>query len=586
VIPQDFLQTLLDRVDIVDVIEAYVPLRKAGANYVARCPFHSEKTPSFTVSQGKQFYHCFGCAAHGTAIGFLMEYAGLDFVDAVRDLAARVGMKVPDTAQVDSRRQDTDPDALCTVMERAWPYYRTALKSSERAVAYLKGRGLTGEVAARYGLGYAPDEWRNLAACFTHYEDPLLVRAGLVIDTDGGRRYDRFRDRIMFPIFSGRGRVIAFGGRVLDKGEPKYLNSPETPLFAKGTELYGLVQARQAIRDSGRVLVVEGYMDVIALAQHGVGYAVATLGTAVSGTQIRKLVRMAERVIFAFDGDEAGRKAAVRALEQSLPLFEDGKRVDFLFLPSGEDPDSYIRQHGGSGFEALLEAALPLSEFFVRELLGRTEVSSVEGKAKLMQIASPWLREIHAPFLGHLLRRRIAELAGMSDQEAGRLLGRAPASTSAGKRRILPLPSPARTALLCLLAKPELAVRIDPALLMEGDAYASALGRLLEFAEKAPNLRTARDMAEVLGDTAEGDLVRQAAGEVMTWPEDYDVMADLEGALSSLRSEAGRRMSRQIESRKPSELSAEEKAAYLDSLRKRKNSTFGGDGEGNEPSDQ
>jgi DNA primase len=516
-----------------------------------------------------------------------MEYAGLDFVDAVADLAARVGMAIPDSVGTNSRRRETDTDALLTVMANAWRYYKTALKSSERAVAYLKGRGLTGEVAARYGLGYAPDEWRNLAACFAHYEDPVLVRAGLVIDTEGGRRYDRFRDRIMFPIFSGRGRVIAFGGRVLDKGEPKYLNSPETPLFAKGTELYGLVQARQAIRDSGRVLVVEGYMDVIALAQHGVGYAVATLGTAVSGTQIRKLIRMAERVVFAFDGDDAGRKAAVRALEQSLPLFEDGKRLDFLFLPSGEDPDSYIRQHGCSRFEALLEAALPLSEFFTRELLGRTEVSSVEGKARLMQIASPWLKEIHAPFLGHLLRRRIAELAGLSDREAGRLLGRAPAPQPAGKRHALPLPSPARTLLLCLLAKPELAARIDRGLLLEGDAYASALRGLLEFAEKAPNLRTARDMAEVLGDTPEGDLVRQAAGEVMTWPEDYDVMADLEGALSSLHSEAGRRMGRQIESRKPSELSAEEKAAYLGSLRRRKNSTFsGGQGGENEPSDQ
>jgi DNA primase len=583
-IPPDFLQTLLDRVDIVDVIEPYVPLKKSGANYAARCPFHSEKTPSFTVSQSKQFYHCFGCGAHGTAIGFLMEYAGLGFIDAVKDLAARVGMQVPESAQMPARHGDNDQAPLFAAMENAWHCYKSALKKSDRAIEYLKGRGLTGEIAGRYGIGYAPGEWRNLDSAFQNYGDPVLARAGLVVESESGRRYDRFRDRIMFPIFNVRGRVIAFGGRVLDQGEPKYLNSPETALFEKGTELYGLTQARQAIRDSGRVLVVEGYMDVIALAQHGVGYAVATLGTAVSVTQVRKLIRMADWVIFAFDGDEAGRKAALRAMEQSLSLFEDGKRLDFLFLPGGEDPDSFVRAHGKTGFETLVETAMPLSEFLIKELLARTEVSSVEGRARLLQLAGPWLKEIRAPYLGRLLRDRIAGMAGVPEREAGRLLGIADQPRRLGKGPRMALPSITRALLNCLMAKPELASEVDPGLL-PNDEYAETLRRLLEIMATTPNLRTARDVAEVLGESQHGNLVRQAAGEILNWPEDYDVVADFRHALSTLRTEAGRRISRQYGQRKPSEMSVEEKAAYLDASRMSKPGgadTEEGDGEAGE----
>ncbi|TAN80471.1 MAG: DNA primase, partial [Gallionella sp.] len=308
-IPKSFIQDLLNRLDIVDVVERYVPLKKAGANFVACCPFHNEKSPSFTVSQTKQFYHCFGCGAHGTAIGFVMEHAGLGYVEAIEELARGIGLKVPHERPAASEAhqktgQKIAPD-LYEVMQTATRYYREQLKLSQRAIDYLKQRGLSGEIAAKFGIGYSPDGWQNLAAAFPDYQDAALAETGLVISVEEGKRYDRFRDRIMFPIINVRGQVIGFGGRVLDKGEPKYLNSPETPLFEKGRELYGLFQAQKAIRAGRQVLVVEGYMDVVALAQHGVEYAVATLGTATTPYHVQKLLRLAEHIVFCFDGDKA-----------------------------------------------------------------------------------------------------------------------------------------------------------------------------------------------------------------------------------------------------------------------------------------
>src|SRR5688500_9831487 len=372
-IPQEFIQSLLGRVDIVDVVDRYVKLKKAGANFSACCPFHTEKTPSFTVSPAKQFYHCFGCGAHGNAIGFLMAYAGMGYVDAVKDLAASVGMQVPESrprSPEEAAKKEREPD-LYAVMEKAMEFYRGELKKSPRAIDYLKGRGLTGEVAARFRIGYAPDDWQGLKKTFDDYSSSSLVEAGLVIEGEG-KRYDRFRDRIMFPILSARGAVIGFGGRVLGEGEPKYLNSPETPLFEKGREVYGLAQARDAIRAAGRVLVVEGYMDVVALAQYGVGYAVATLGTATTPVHVTKLLRLTDELVFSFDGDAAGRKAAWRALEVSLPLALDHKPIKFLFLPGGEDPDTYVRKHGKPAFEALVGKATVLSEFLLGELRGQS----------------------------------------------------------------------------------------------------------------------------------------------------------------------------------------------------------------------
>ncbi|HEY7788091.1 MAG TPA: DNA primase, partial [Casimicrobiaceae bacterium] len=345
-IPNDFIQTLLARVDIVDVIDRLVPLRKAGANYQACCPFHSEKTPSFTVSPTKQFYHCFGCGAHGTAIGFLIEYAGKSFPEAVEALARDAGLEVPRVDKPGEREQREESQDLCEILLAAARFYRAQLKDAPTAIDYLKRRGLTGAVAAHFGIGFAPGGWQNLATPFPAYDNPALEAAGLVIAGENGKRYDRFRDRVMFPIHDTRGRVIAFGGRVLLDGEPKYLNSPETAVFSKGKELYGLYLARNAIRDAGRVVVVEGYMDVVALAQHGIGYAVATLGTATTSMHAQKLFRLADSVVFCFDGDAAGRKAAWRALENTLPLLSDGKEARFLFLPDGEDPDDFVRRRG------------------------------------------------------------------------------------------------------------------------------------------------------------------------------------------------------------------------------------------------
>lgn len=430
-IPNDFIQTLLARVDIVEVIDRYVPLKKAGANYAACCPFHGEKTPSFTVSPTKQFYHCFGCGAHGTAIGFLMEHAGKSFPDAVEELARDAGLEVPRVERPGEREERRALDDLTDRLATAATFYRGALKASPRAIEYLKSRGLTGAIAARFAIGYAPDEWTALERAFPDYQDASLETAGLVVRGDGGKRYDRFRDRIMFPIHDARGRIVGFGGRVLDRGEPKYLNSPETPLFSKGRELYGLWLARNAIRDAGRVVVVEGYMDVVALAQHGVEYAVATLGTATTDAHAQKLLRLTDSVVFCFDGDAAGRKAAWRALENTLPVLADGKNARFLFLPDGEDPDDYVRRRGRAAFEDALAQATPLSDFLIAELSARHPPTSDEGRAALVAAARPLVSQLAAPVLAALVTRRIAEIAGLSEAQIAPIV-QAPARPRAG----------------------------------------------------------------------------------------------------------------------------------------------------------
>lgn len=414
-IPQSFIQDLLGRVDIVDVIEQAVPLKRAGTNLVACCPFHNEKSPSFTVSPSKQFYHCFGCGAHGTAISFLMEHHGMGFIDAVRDLAQRVGMVVPEIQRSEAQEAAARAaPALTELLARAAKFYKDQLKRSSAAIDYLKRRGLTGDVAAKFGLGYAPDGWQNLAVVFGDYQSPQLLEAGLVIASDEGRRYDRFRDRIMFPIVNPRGDIIGFGGRVLGGGEPKYLNSPETPVFEKGRELYGLFQARQAIRRENRVIVVEGYMDVVALAQHGVGNAVATLGTATTPHHLQKLLRQADRVTFCFDGDGAGRRAAWRALEVSLPVLVDGKQVQFLFLPESDDPDTYVRAHGAEAFQRLVAQAEPLSSFMLRELQSRVDMGTPEGKAAFLKEADALTAQITARNLARAMKDAVARAAGLA----------------------------------------------------------------------------------------------------------------------------------------------------------------------------
>ena len=503
-IPDSFKQDLLNRVDIVDVVQRYVQLRKAGANYVGLCPFHNEKTPSFSVSPTKQFYHCFGCGVHGNAIGFLMAYASMGYVDAVKDLASQVGMQVPEPqprSPEAAARKEREPD-LYAIMEKAMAFYRAELKKSPRAIDYLKGRGLTGEIAARYRMGYAPDDWQALKGVFPEYEDKSLVEVGLVVQNEG-KRYDRFRDRVMFPILSARGAVIGFGGRILDKGEPKYMNSPETPLFEKGRELYGLPQARDAIRAAGRVLVVEGYMDVVALAQYGVGNAVATLGTATTPIHVSKLLRVTEELVFCFDGDAAGRKAAWRALEVSLPLAPDQKPIRFLFLPEAEDPDTYVRKHGRDAFEARVREAETLSQFLLAQLRSESDLRTAEGRARFVSMAKPHIQKITAPALRLQITNEIARLSQVGDGEINRLLElpRRPSfSRPAPRRAAYDAPtSPEWSLLTALLADLSLVEHIDPGHLDTERAETRALVAIRQRWEQSDEALSFALLIEALG---------------------------------------------------------------------------------------
>ncbi len=401
-IPAGFIQDLLSRVDIVELIGRHMTLKKAGANYMGLCPFHGEKSPSFSVHPGKQFYHCFGCGVSGDAIKFLSEQTGATFREAVSDLAGQVGLNVPDEddspqLRAEAAQKRDKETTLHEVMNKAAMAYREQLRINTRAIDYLKSRGLSGAIAARFAMGYAPDNWRHLATVFPRYDDPLLAEAGLVIvqgsEEPGGeaeaRRYDRFRDRVMFPIRDQSGQCIAFGARVIGPGEPKYLNSPETPLFTKGRELYGVYEGRKAIRERGYALVVEGYMDVVALAQLGMGNAVATLGTACTDEHVRKLLRFTSSIVFSFDGDAAGRRAAARALEASLPHASDLRSFKFLFLPPEHDPDSYVREHGASAFEALVASSVPLSKQLLEVAAEGCDLGVAEGRARMLAQAKP-----------------------------------------------------------------------------------------------------------------------------------------------------------------------------------------------------
>ena len=414
--------------DIVEVVGRHVQLKKGGANLMGLCPFHGEKSPSFSVSPSKQFYYCFGCGASGDAIRFLTEHTGASFRDAVADLAQQVGMTVPDDTRNDDERQQAAhakarQATLADVLARASDHYRKQLKANERAVGYLRQRGLTGEIAARFGIGYAPEGWRPLASAFAQYDDTLLVEAGLVIvhgdDNEAEhKRYDRFRDRIMFPIRSVQGETIGFGGRVLDRGEPKYLNSPETALFVKGRELYGLHEARAGMRARGYALVVEGYMDVVALAQAGFDNAVATLGTACTDEHVRKLFRFTDAVVFSFDGDAAGRRAATRALEAALPHASELRTVRFLFLPPEHDPDSFVRAEGPEAFERFVGQALPLSRQMVEIAREGCDLGTPEGRARFITQARPLWSALP---MGALKRQMLTELNRMAALPDGEL---------------------------------------------------------------------------------------------------------------------------------------------------------------------
>jgi DNA primase len=489
-IPDSFIEELLGRIDIVEIIERRVPLKKAGREFQARCPFHDEKTPSFTVSPQKQFYHCFGCGAHGSAIGFLMNYEGLEFVDAVEDLARHAGLQVPREA----RSAPRPAAGLYEVLEEAAAWYQSQLKDSAEAIEYLKGRGLSGEISAYFGVGFAPAGWDNLIKTVGTDEKKLdlLKRAGMLSEGKSGE-YDKFRHRIMFPIHDRRGRVIGFGGRALDDDGPKYLNSPETELFHKGRELYGLFLARKSQARLDRVLVVEGYMDVVALAQFGFRNCVATLGTATTGDQAELLFRAADEVIYCFDGDRAGRKAAWRALEATLPRLREGRQARFLFLPDGEDPDSMVRREGQEAFTARLDDAQPLSEFFFDHFTGEVDMSSMDGRARLVGQARPYLDQIPQGVFQDMMFSRLETLA------QHRLEGRSVPTKGPTTRRPTggkpaPQRTPMRMALAHLVQNPSLAAQAPPLESFEDcDLPGFEIYReLVDFCQKSPNMTTAQ----------------------------------------------------------------------------------------------
>ena len=443
-IPQTFIQELVARADVVEIVGRYVPLKKAGANFMGLCPFHGEKSPSFSVSPTKQFYHCFGCGKNGNAISFLMDHAGMTFIEAVKDLAQQFGMQLPEEEgtpqdRVRAQEQREKQHTLTSVLEQAGEAYRKALKDSPRAIAYFKGRGLSGEVAKQFGLGYAPEGWRSLAGIFPHYDDPLLVESGLVISTaeeDGAeeKRYDRFRDRVMFPIRNIKGECIGFGGRVLGDDKPKYLNSPETPVFSKGRELYGLFEARSALRDLGYVLVTEGYMDVVALAQLGFPNAVATLGTACTAEHVQKLFRFTASVVFSFDGDAAGRRAARKALDGALPYASDVRSIKFLFLPTEHDPDSFIRANGREAFARYVSEATPLSRFLIESAREGLDLNSAEGRAHLSSNAKPLWSVMPEGALKMQLLGELADLVQLTGRELAELWNPAAATPATPAR--------------------------------------------------------------------------------------------------------------------------------------------------------
>jgi DNA primase len=536
-IPQEFLDRLLGRVDLVEIVNTRVPLRRAGREFMACCPFHAEKTPSFSVSPRKQFYHCFGCGAHGNAIGFLMAYERLEFPDAVEELARAAGLDLPQTPGGES---GPSLKPLLEWIARADRFFRQQLREHplrQRAVDYLRQRGLTGQIANTFGIGYAPPGWENLTQALREagasFDD--LIAAGLTGRDEQGRPRDRFRDRIIFPIRDRRGRVIAFGGRALDGDTaPKYLNSPETPLFHKGSELYGLYEARAHNRQLQRLLVVEGYMDVVALAQHDIAYAVATLGTATTAEHVERLFRSVSDLVFCFDGDRAGRAAAWRALEATLPFLRDGRQVGFLFLPEGEDPDTLVRGEGRAAFERRLEHATPLADYLFAELRAQVDPDTLAGRARLAQLARPLLEKLPDGSFRDLMDERLRQEAQVANTRL-----RPPASTvaSPADRNLRLTRTPLRKAIALLLYRPELAQQAaddELALRDDGESGVKLLANLIAVLRANPQLTTAA-LLERYRDTREGAILeRLAAWEPGVPEQDYRFEEEFGDILASL----------------------------------------------------
>ncbi|HIF81303.1 MAG TPA: DNA primase [Gammaproteobacteria bacterium] len=538
-IPREFIDELLARLDVVEVINRRVPLKKAGKDFKACCPFHNEKTPSFTVSRPKQFYHCFGCGVSGTAITFLMEFEHLSFPEAVEELAGEAGLEVPDTGPARSGDNPTLP--LLEILGEASRYYKDQLRSHTDAsttIAYLKQRGLTGEIAAQFDLGYAPTGWDNLSSTAGNEEKlDLMVKAGLISKRESGGHYDRFRARVIFPIHDSKGRVIAFGGRLLDEGEPKYLNSPETPLFHKGSELYNLHRARSAIAQQQMSIVVEGYMDVLALAQHGIDHCVATLGTATTATHLQRLFRLAPSIVFCFDGDRAGRDAAGRALEIALPLLESGRQVSFLFLPDGEDPDSVIRDQGADTFRTLIDSATPLPDLLFDTLLNQTDLTRMDGKARLATLARPLISRVPEGPLRELMQQRLSDLTGVAPSGLGGLATTPPTvphkRASTRSKRLSPL----ATAISVLVQRPQLATGLDlPTAVVDtqDDPGVQLLTKVHGLARENPQLTTASLIERFRGDEQQPTLEKLASRNHLVDDDGLEIfLAEILATLAS-----------------------------------------------------
>jgi len=570
-IPQDFIDDLIARADIVDVVGRRVQLKKAGREYKACCPFHDEKTPSFTVSPSKGFYHCFGCGAHGTAIGFLMEYDHMSFVDAIESLAHSMGVEVPrDESDKPARRYDE----LFSLLDTVSRYFQACLKESSTAVEYVKNRGIDGSTARRFGIGYAPEGWSNVLDKFGQSPEAIerLLATGLIIAKDNGQHYDRFRDRIMFPIRDARGRTIGFGGRTLGDGEPKYLNSPETVLFHKGRELYGLYETRQALRHIEQLVVVEGYMDAVALARHGIDFAVATLGTATTGEHLNRLFRMTDSVCFAFDGDRAGRQAAWRALENALPLIREGRQVRFLFLPEGHDPDSFVNERGTDAFLTALAEGVALSEFLIQELASQVDMQTIDGRARLAELARPLVAKIPPGVYRELLIGGLADAVGLTSARLEKMLGgdtpghATPGTTlaagrTAARRSGKGQPSVIRHAISLVLNYPDAGRNADVEKLAGvGRKGVDLLLRLIETVQSEPNITTA-GLLERFRHDQQGRHLGKLAISGMPDDDEFDADAELAECLGQL-AQAGRkeRVEFLIEKQKVSGLSDDEKA--------------------------
>ncbi len=573
-IPQDFIDDLIARADVVEIIGRRIQLKKAGREFKACCPFHDEKTPSFTVSPSKGFYHCFGCGMHGTAIGFLMEYEHLSFVEAIESLAGTMGVDVPrDETDRPARRYD-ELFSLMTSVERHW---QSCLRDTPTAVDYLKKRGIDGNTAKRFGIGFAPDSWSDVLDKFgkTSEATERLLATGLIIRKDNGKHYDRFRGRIMFPIRDARGRTIGFGGRAIGDGEPKYLNSPETVLFHKGRELYGLYESRQAMRQIERLVVVEGYMDVVGLARHGIDFSVATLGTATTSDHLNLLFRLTENVIFCFDGDRAGKAAAWRALENALPQIREGRQIRFVFLPDEHDPDSYVNEHGSNAFVAAVDAGVALSDFLIGELSSQVDMTTVDGKARLAELAKPLINRIPPGVYRDLLIGSLAGTVGLTTAKLERMIGQAqdqsdraaaPSTTSPrGRRRsgAAGRPSVVRHAIALLLNHPEASGKLDIEKLTGINRPGiGLLHDLIETVQSEPNITTA-GLLERWRHHDEGRHLGKLAALEVPIEDEFDPAAELAACLDQLVI-AGRRdrIDILIEKQRVSSLTDDEKAEF------------------------